>query len=196
MTSNETELRNKINELEFKINNIQKAITEGNNYIELQTKNTVKKELKSMKDNGEFYPIFSKAIFDRIHEILSLEILNSYLQKRIQEEVERIILNTNVSEIVKNFVKKYITEDKLNLMINLLLPKIFNTINKRFSDDLKRTKQLTYSIDKEIQHLSMRNGFSEEVDKIVKKHINRFLLIDSSISIKHIPQHSKADSSQ
>lgn len=29
-----------------------------------------------------------------------------------------------------------------------------------------------------------------------KKEWKEFLLIDSSISIKHIPQHSKADSSQ
>ena len=98
-----------------------------------------------------------KLIVQSVHDEIASQSDLDKLQLMIKEHVEK-----RVKSIIKNDLQGFLKD---------LVEHTVKHMNKKLKQEHEVTKQLAYSIDAEIRHLSMRSGISDEMEAKIERRI-------------------------
>jgi len=164
---NNLTISNKIkNSLMFEINKTERRLE--------KTLSNLNMDLMKIKDEVEEKML---SIFENMDFVkkVKLDMINT-----LNFKLKEILSNEEISETIIGIANDDIKAN-LNDNIKTVVNKILSSISKRLRQELNITKDLTYSIDSEIQHVIKNNEVSYELGKRIEKRINRLL---NSIIIK------------
>jgi hypothetical protein len=98
--------------------------------------------------------------------------LLDYVERLVSQEIGVKLSQDGLRELIKNHIEQE-TKDKYQETIQTVSREILNKMSNTFREQARITKDLVYSIDSEIKHLSMRNGLDISTDEIIKSWINK-----------------------
>ena len=131
----------------------------------------IKKDLKATVEdifqNMEFIDKFKKHIFVSI-------------EQKINSKFSEEGLNDTIRGVAKS-----VTKDVFKGIMDDVVSEVVKSLNKKLEYDLKVSKELCYSIDRDIKHVLMKSPSSPSVDELIINRVNDTINVVSEKMIRN-----------
>ncbi len=149
-------------ELDMKEKRLQTSFDNLNtNFIKIKFE--VEERMKALLENMDFVKKVE-------------EDMNKKLENRLRDILSNEEITNNIIRITKDEIKSNLSEN-----IKTVVKQILSSISKKLRYELNITKDLCYSIDSEIKHVTRDNEISYELGKRIETRINTLL---SNVKVK------------
>jgi uncharacterized membrane-anchored protein YjiN (DUF445 family) len=125
--------------------------------------------------DAEFQELMSrlkKEVRDEAYQIFRSSVFKDSVIQFIRAEVRSQLNDNSMHDYARVLVTQKVG-DNLREIVTEVVDKVLDRLNKNVETRLEVTRQLTYSVEKEVSHLLMRHPFSLEQEEFIKQEIAR-----------------------
>lgn len=138
--------------------------------------NTQLSWVEKQKNKIEYMlPSIKQELEDAVKSLLEssefIKRMQEHFKKYIEQEIASQIRNEELHDLAKSLVIQKVMDD-FKPIISQVVDKVLSNMNRNLEKRYEVTKQMVYSIEKEIQHLTIRSGIGADEEEIIRKAIS------------------------